>query len=76
MERRQSIDHPILGPVWIITAEDLIIAKLEWSDGTSELQLRDVRSIIRLVVGLDWRYIERYAALIGIGERLEAVRGG
>jgi hypothetical protein len=76
MERRQSIDHPILGPVWILTAEDLIIAKLEWSDGTSELQLRDVRSIIRLVVGLDWGYIERYVALLGIGERLEAVRGG
>jgi hypothetical protein len=76
MERRQSVDHPTLGPVWILTAEDLILAKLEWSDGTSELQLRDVRSIIRLVDELDWGYLERYAASLGIGERLEAVRGG
>ena len=76
MERRRSVDHPSLGAVWILTAEDLIIAKLEWSDGTSELQLRDVRSLIRLVDGIDWGYLERYAASLGIGERLEAVRGG
>jgi len=44
--------------------------------GTSELQLRDVRSIIRLVDALDWPYLERYAALLGIRDRLEAVRGG
>jgi len=76
MDRRQTIDHPTLGFVWVLTPEDLILAKLEWSDGTSELQLRDVRSIIRLVDGLDWGYLERYAAILGMGERLEAVRGG
>ena len=76
MDRRVRLDHPALGPVWILTAEDLVIAKLEWSAGTSELQLRDVRSIIRLVDALDWPYLERYAAILGIGDRLEAVRGG
>jgi hypothetical protein len=75
MERRARLDHPTLGPVWVLTAEDLVLAKLEWSEGTSELQLRDVRSLLRLVDGLDWGYLERYAAVLGIGDRLEAVRG-
>lgn len=76
MERRVRLDHPTLGATWILTAEDLILAKLEWSEGTSELQVRDVRSIIRLVNALDWAYLERYAAFLDISGRLEAVRGG
>lgn len=76
MDRRQRVDHPTLGPVWVLTAEDLVLAKLEWSEGTSELQLRDVRSVVRLVDALDWGYLERYAAILDIGARLEAVRGG
>lgn len=76
MDRRQRLDHPSLGPVWVITAEDLVLAKLEWSAGTSELQLRDARSILRLADSLDRPYLERYAALLGVRDRLELVRGG
>jgi len=76
MDRRRRVEHPDLGAIWNISPEDLVIAKLEWSDGTSELQLRDVRSLVRLVSALDWPYLERYAALLGIRDRLEAVRGG
>jgi hypothetical protein len=76
MARRQRLEHPTLGPIWVISVEDLVVAKLEWSEGTSELQLRDVRSIVRLVEALDWAYVERYAAALGIGDRLEAIRGG
>jgi len=76
MHRRQRLDHPTLGPIWVIAPDDLILAKLEWSDGTSELQFRDVRSLVRLSDGLDWAYLERYAAALGISDRLEAVRGG
>jgi len=65
-----------LGWIDVITAEDLILAKLEWSEGTSELQLRDVRSIIRLMHDLDWAYLERYAAVMGISERLQAIDAG
>lgn len=70
------MDHPSLGQIWVIAAEDLVLAKLEWSEGTSELQLRDVRSLLRLVKDLDWSYLERYAAVLGIRDRLEGVRGG
>ncbi len=76
MERRRRLDHPVLGEVWIVSPEDLVIAKLEWSGGTSELQLRDVRSIIRLAGSLDWPYLVQYAAGLGISDRLEAVRVG
>ncbi len=75
MRRRQRLEHPTLGEIWMISAEDLVLAKLEWSDGTSELQLRDVRSLLRLVDHLDWAYIERYAVVMGLHERLETVRG-
>ena len=76
MERSVRLEHPTLGPIWVITPEDLVLAKLEWSEGTSELQVRDVRSIIRLVADLDWPYLERYAQTLGISDRLEAVRAG
>lgn len=74
-KRRAPVDHPILGQIWVISAEDLVLAKLDWSGGISELQLRDVRSVVRLVKDLDWSYLERYAAVLGISDRLEAVRG-
>jgi hypothetical protein len=75
MVRRQRLEHPTLGLIFVISAEDLVLAKLAWSGGTSELQLRDVRSLLRLMDGLDWAYIERYAAAMGLHDRLAAVRG-
>jgi hypothetical protein len=76
MSRRRRWPDPTLGPVWVIAPEDLVLAKLEWSEGTAELQLRDVRSILRLNDDLDRSYLERYAALLGIAERLEAIDAG
>ncbi len=74
MARRQRLAHPTLGQIYVIAAEDLILAKLEWSQGTSELQLRDARSLVRLVDDLDWAYLERYAVALAIRDRLEDVR--
>ncbi len=76
-ERCRVVDHPGLGRAAVISAEDLILAKLEWSDGgRSELQLRDCRSVIRIAPDLDWGYLERYAAILGVVPLLESVRGG
>jgi hypothetical protein len=75
MSRRQRWDHPEYGLVWVSTLEDLILAKLEWSSGTSELQLRDCRNLIavnRPVI--DWPYLERWASLLGVGSALDGVR--
>ncbi|MEO8469485.1 MAG: hypothetical protein ABI573_07440 [Chloroflexota bacterium] len=73
--RRQSAD--LLGtPGFIVSVEDLIVAKLEWaSESGSEVQLRDVRSM--LAVGgstLDRTYISRWIARLGLGEMWERVR--
>jgi hypothetical protein len=76
MARRRRVQHPTLGSAWAIAPEDLLLAKLEWSGGVSELQLRDAGSIARLAPDLDWSYLERYAADLGIGGRLEALRAG
>ena len=76
-ERRVEVDHPGLGRAWLVSPEDLLLAKLEWSDGgSSELQLRDCRSLVRLNPELDWRYVEGFAAGLGLGALLEAVRDG
>ena len=76
-ERSRVVDHPGLGRTVVSSAEDLILAKLEWSDGgNSELQLRDCRSVIRIASDLDWDYLERYATILGVEPLLESVRGG
>lgn len=47
-------------PVWIIGAEDLIIAKLLWARRSgSEMQLRDVRNIMASAGDLDYDYLEK-----------------
>lgn len=75
MERRERWEHPTYGPLWISSLEDLLLAKLEWSDGRSELQLRDCRN---LIVGnresLDWDYLERWATSLRIAPLLEEMR--
>ena len=74
MERRRPWDDPALGPVWISSLEDLILAKLEWSDGSSELQLRDCRNLLRMNVGkVDRDYLAHWAAELGITRLLTGI---
>jgi len=57
-------------PVATATAEDTIIAKLEWAKtGGSERQLGDVVAILR-VRGetLDRAYLERWVTVLGLDE--------
>lgn len=74
MSRRERWDHPEFGPLWVASLEDLILAKLEWSGGVSELPLRDCRNL--LVANpdtLDWPYLERWAEGLGVTDWLERV---
>ena len=66
-ERREAAE--ISGvEVHVATAEDTIIAKLEWAQaGESERQLRDVVGILELSgEGLDRSYIERWIDELGL----------
>jgi hypothetical protein len=62
-------------PTWIVGPEDLLLSKLHWAkDSPSELQLRDVRNLADSVPGLDWNYINHWAAEIGVSALLDEVR--
>ena len=62
--------------LWLVTAEDLLLSKLVWAaESRSEIQLQDVRNLIRSVAHLDWTYIERWATELTVSELLREVRG-
>lgn len=64
-------------PVSLATAEDTVIAKLEWAaQGGSEQQLRDVAVILDVRPGLDRAYIERWISSLGLDALWQRVRGG
>lgn len=61
--------------VHVVSREDLVLTKLWWSlDSGSELQRRDVRSLLAGATDLDWTYLRRWAQHLGVAELLEAVR--
>ncbi len=54
-------------PIFIISPEDLILAKLEWAkDSHSELQIKDIRNIIKTVRNLDKEYIQEWISKLGL----------
>ena len=73
-ERRRSVE--IDGQaIWMISPEDLILSKLLWAkDSRSELQLRDVRSIMTLQPGLDWSYLDRWGIRLTVRTLLQELR--
>jgi len=70
---RRRTNRP-LGPITatVISPEDLILAKLDWSrDSLSEMQERDVQGLVRLLAkSLDYEYLEKWASELGVLERL------
>jgi hypothetical protein len=72
--RRQPAD--LLGTSgYVTTAEDLIVAKLEWAAASdSERQRRDVVGIVRATVHLDESYIDRWAAALGLMEAWHVIQ--
>lgn len=73
--RRVRVDDPAFGPVWVCSPEDLVIAKLEFSEqGPSDRQIEDCRVIVRARPSLDWEYLERHAQALGLTGLLADVR--
>jgi hypothetical protein len=62
--------------VFVASAEDTVLAKLEWAGlGESERQLRDVRGILDVKgESLDRAYIERWLDDLGVRELWERVQ--
>ncbi len=71
-KRRLDIERTTVS---VVSPEDLILSKLQWSkDSGSELQRRDARSIVESVADLDWSYLKIWAKDLGVGDLLEQVR--
>jgi len=53
--------------IYIVAPEDLILSKLAWAEDTrSEVQLTDVRNLLRSVKRLNRRYLTRWAKQLGV----------
>jgi hypothetical protein len=72
--RRQPAD--LLGtPGFLVSAEDLVLAKLEWAAASdSERQLRDAAAIVAIDDALDETYISRWADVLGVSAAWREIR--
>ncbi len=68
-ERRQEVDLDGV-PLFVVTAEDLLIAKLEWARmGGSSRQIEDVAGILRVRADqLDLPYVERWVGELELSQ--------
>lgn len=75
-ERRKPVDIDGVD-VFIASAEDVVISKLEWAKkGGSLRQIEDVAGILRVRTSLDRLYIEKWVRELGLGEQWAAARVG
>lgn len=73
MERRRRVAVGD-GAVMVISPEDLIVSKLNWSkDSKSDMQRRDILWVLGRT-GLDLPYVERRAASMGLTDWLDEIR--
>ena len=76
-ELRRLVQVDLLGlRVWMATAEDCVLSKLEWARaGSSERQIRDVRGILDAQASmLDLAYVERWVRELGLEEQWAEAR--
>ncbi|HEY1551444.1 MAG TPA: hypothetical protein VGG28_26625 [Kofleriaceae bacterium] len=78
-EFRRRTAMTMLGvPVFVASAEDTIVAKLEWSQlsGGSERQRRDVEGILATMgADLDRKHVERWVRELGLDAEWQTVLG-
>ena len=72
-ERRRRVDLAGV-PLWIVSVEDLILSKLEWSrQSRSEQQCRDVKLL--LASPLDRAYLEQWGTRLSLTSWLSEIEG-
>jgi hypothetical protein len=73
--RRQPID--VSGrELWVASAEDTVLAKLEWGrDGGSDRQIEDAAAVLAVSgPSMDSVYLDRWAAELGVADLLDEAR--
>jgi hypothetical protein len=75
-ERRRPADLSGVVEMNVASAEDILLAKLEWAKrGGSARQIEDAAGIIRLQgERLDTAYVQRWVAALGLHEQWQAAR--
>lgn len=69
--RRRQIDSSGT-PLWIVSPEDLILSKLEWSRESHSLQQSaDIGNLLPSVVDAD--YLHSWAGKLGVAEKLQQI---
>lgn len=59
----------------IVSPEDLVLSKLFWAkDSLSEMQLGDVKNLLRMVKELDRAYIEKWVESLSLGGVYQKVK--
>jgi hypothetical protein len=74
--RRRQAARMLDVEVFVATAEDTVLTKLEWAKlaGGSERQLRDAEGIVELRRGgLDRAYMDRWARELGVEDLWERI---
>ena len=70
--KKVMIEHV---PMYFISVEDLVLAKLLWArDSLSELQLNDVRNLLKLVKNLEIAYIDEWVHKLNIRDIYKKVK--
>ncbi|MGH3451883.1 MAG: hypothetical protein ACRDQW_14430 [Haloechinothrix sp.] len=64
--------------VWVATAEDTVLSKLEWAAMSGSDRQADDAATVLAVRGeaIDDEYLDRWAAVLGVGEQLDRARRG
>lgn len=59
----------------LVSPEDLILSKLFWAkDSLSEMQLGDVKNLMRMVKDIDMSYLEKWVHSLGLQEIYRKIR--
>ncbi|TSC75274.1 MAG: hypothetical protein G01um101430_481, partial [Parcubacteria group bacterium Gr01-1014_30] len=72
----RRIPRNVLGQrVYFVSPEDLILSKLLWyKESESELQLRDIESVLKFQKKLDWEYLKKWAKIHSTFKTLEKLK--
>lgn len=63
-------------PIWMVSPEDLIISKLWWAkDSRSEMQMTDVRNILRQTKEIDNNYLGKWIRELKLMELYKELSG-
>ena len=82
LQHATNLPLPGLGTsVWypVASAEDIVLAKLQWYKAggeTSERQWSDILRVIRSTPDIDWTYMGSWAARLGVSELLARAKAG